>query len=275
MHGGPPCKAFSCARTSDRHGTARQLRSERFPQGLPGLTDPRIVEGNELAKRYAKLATYVHRAGGWWSLENLETSYMWEYLPVKALANLPGARFYKGHQCWFGGLYPKPTCWLTNAAFLEILVQKCPGFPAHPRHPSLQGRVKGPDGKDCWLTSLAAEYPQGLCEELAKESAKVVAEPIVRESLISLWAAGTKDPCKTIKKDQRQAENDTYIGGLRDPASSVARISGWGPVGSRVAAALSGVIRKCEAEFVDIFEVIGTEHAHGPASKYSVQPVVL
>ena len=76
LHGDPPCKTFTRARRSDAHGAARQLRSERYPQGLPGLKNPRIREGNLLAQRFAKLATCVHRAGGWWSLEDPERSYV-------------------------------------------------------------------------------------------------------------------------------------------------------------------------------------------------------
>ena len=31
LHGGPPCKTFSRVRRSDQHGSARQLRSDRYP----------------------------------------------------------------------------------------------------------------------------------------------------------------------------------------------------------------------------------------------------
>ena len=115
------------------------------------------------------------------------------------------------------------------------------------------------------MTSLAAEYPQGLCEELAKGYAKVATTPVVRADFVSMWASGTKDPCRTTKKDQRRAENEAYVGGLRDPAAAVAQISGWTPVGEQVATTLSEGICKFESEFVEIFRVIGTEQAHGPS----------
>jgi hypothetical protein len=77
MHGAPPCKTFSRARRRDRYGSAAILRSDQFPQGLPGKRNRLVVEGNLLAMRYAKIVRCVHRAGGWWSLENPARSFMW------------------------------------------------------------------------------------------------------------------------------------------------------------------------------------------------------
>ena len=64
LHGGPPGKTFSRARRSDEHGSAKVLRSERYPQGLPHVHDDRVAEGNRLASRFARLAATVQRAGG-------------------------------------------------------------------------------------------------------------------------------------------------------------------------------------------------------------------
>jgi len=61
LHRGPPCKTFSRARRVDRHGSARILRSERFPEGL---RDQRVADANMLAVRLAKLARIVRRTGG-------------------------------------------------------------------------------------------------------------------------------------------------------------------------------------------------------------------
>ena len=71
-------------------------------------------------------------------------------------------KFFAGDQCCFGGEYRKPTGWLCCAPFLEILAVRCPGPPGHPRHPTLEGKAVAPDGRQCWLTELAAEYPQDL-----------------------------------------------------------------------------------------------------------------
>ena len=157
LHGGPPCKTFTRARRKDKHGRARTLRSDQHPDGLPGVRDARLVEGNLLAKRFAQIARAVHRAGGWWSLENPARSVMWDFTPVARLRQLPDVQLLIGDQCCFGGVYRKPTGWLTNAPFLRMLACTCPGEPAHPRHPVLEGRTFGPDGCECWLTSLASE----------------------------------------------------------------------------------------------------------------------
>jgi len=166
LHGGPPCRIFSRARRTDCWGSAPILRSDAHPQGIPGMVTRQVEEGNLLAARFAKIAKAVHRAGGWWSLENPARSFMWDYTPIKMLAKLPGAVFYNGDQCIFGGPYVKPTGWLTTAPFFSIVAQKCPG-PPHHSHQPLQGRVRDHTGREVWLTSLAAEYPQGLCEVLA------------------------------------------------------------------------------------------------------------
>jgi len=74
LHGGPPCKTFTKARRRDRFGTARTLRSDQYPGGLPGITDQRVQDANMLVRRFAKLARIVHRCGGYWSVENPERS---------------------------------------------------------------------------------------------------------------------------------------------------------------------------------------------------------
>ena len=168
LHGGPPCKTFSRARRRDQHGYAPTLRSTAFPAGLPGITNRFLWEGNILATRFAKIATCVHRAGGWWSLEQPEKSFMWLYKPVLELSRLPGAAWICGDQCCLGGEYMKPTGWLSNAPFMGVLAQKCPGQPSHVVHPRLEGKVEAPDGTIVWRTSLAAAYPQRLCEALAE-----------------------------------------------------------------------------------------------------------
>jgi len=109
LHGGPRCKTFTKARRRDRFGTARTLRSDQHPGGLPGVKDQRVHDANMLVRRFAKLARIVHRCGGYWSVENPERSYLWSFTPMVALAKLRGASFIVGDQCCHGGLYRKPT----------------------------------------------------------------------------------------------------------------------------------------------------------------------
>ena len=63
LHGGPPCKTFSRARRTDRHGSAQVLRSESYPSGLPGLVSAKLRDGNEMARRMAKLCRTHNKDG--------------------------------------------------------------------------------------------------------------------------------------------------------------------------------------------------------------------
>ena len=194
IHGAPPCKSFSRARRRDRWANARVLRSDRFPAGIPGPGEQQALvrDGNRLDSVMAKIARAQARAGGFFSIENPERSFMWDLEPLKALANLKGVRFVCGDQCCFGGPYRKPTAWLTNAPWLAVLERRCPGSPTHPAHSPLVGRVTRPDGSTCWLTECAAEYPEGLCNALA--AAYDRAEAAVAPAQIAITAAGRVDP---------------------------------------------------------------------------------
>lgn len=74
---------------------------------------------------------------------------------------------YKGDQCCFMGEFVKPTGWLSNALFVETLCKRCPDPPQHCHEP-LTGFTTDYHGNTVFKTALAAEYPQGLCIELAK-----------------------------------------------------------------------------------------------------------
>eukprot|EP00972_Heterocapsa_arctica_P095142 14030985-Heterocapsa_arctica.AAC.1 len=62
----------------------------------------------------ARLARVVAKAG-YFTIENPERSYVWQFAPLAALARLPGVSLILGDQCCHGGPYQKGTCWLTNA----------------------------------------------------------------------------------------------------------------------------------------------------------------
>lgn len=264
LHGGPPCKTFSRARRTDRHGRVEALRSDRYPGGMPGCQTQLVMDGNLLARRMASLARAVQRAGGWWSIENPAKSYLWEFGPIRTLRKLPGVQFIIGDQCCFGGQYRKPTGWLGNAPFLPVLGRTCPGPPAHPAHPVLQGRAVTPDGRACWLTELAAEYPEGLCNQVAKaydESFARAGDGSARA--ISMWTFGRNDPLEATKRQQREAQNNLCIGGLRDPADALLKVPGWGAVGARVRGALQGVVQRHSVAVAAVLASVGQPEAPG------------
>ena len=169
LHLAPPCVTFSKARRSDKYGRVPPLRDRLHPMGFrcAGKLPQRVVEANLLLKRTAALAIAQARSGGFFSIENPATSLLWETPASKRVASLPGVVDLVGDQCVFGGLAKKATCWRTNAPWLWVLHRDCPGWPEH-QHRPLDGFTYLGDGSQVWSTSLAAEYPEYLCDVLAK-----------------------------------------------------------------------------------------------------------
>ena len=87
---------------------------------------------------------------------------------MRRLAALPGVKPIDGDQCIGGGPYKKPTRWLTNAPWLEVLAFRCPGQPEHSEHITLEGFTEAEDGSRCWLTEQAPEYSSGLWDVIAE-----------------------------------------------------------------------------------------------------------
>ena len=162
-----------------------------------------------------------------------------------------------------GGPYRKPTCWRTSAPWFACLAGECPGHPEHPVHAALAGDVEGPDGEPCWLTAIAAEYPDGLCTALAIgfRDCRTMPDPL---PLIRVDEMGTHDPLAAPSKKQiREAENEKAIGGLRNPQSSRARIHGWNTLGREMAGRLEHIVEKHAAKFEEVLKNIGVEGASG------------
>lgn len=120
----------------------------------------RVREANTLASRAAQLSLLQWKVGGWFSLENPAGSYIWLYGPVKRLLQLEGVRLFVGDQCMFMGEYVKPTGWLSNANFMQVLQRRCSGRPNR-QHEPLMGLTRDFYGNKVFKTSLAAGYPQG------------------------------------------------------------------------------------------------------------------
>ena len=140
--------------------------------------------------------------GGFFSIENPSMSLLWSTASATKVSRLPGCFDVVGDQCRFGGLYRKPTRWRTNAPSVRVLGKDCPGPPAHGHEP-LQGLVTLPDGTVVWRTSLAAAYPEDLCNALAREFLADASEaPQVPE--VFMDQAGTNDVTEAISKKARR-----------------------------------------------------------------------
>ena len=193
---------------------------------------------------------------------------MWKFSPLVSLATLPGVKLFKGDQCALGGFYTKPTGWLSNASWFEVVCKRCP--PCHPKHQPLVGFAETCDGKRVWMTELAAEYSEGLCDALAQACAKALlsaprnSDP--RRTLLEMEGVShnTEGPTKRVR---REAEADVYVGGLRNPARSLQLVPGWSKVGPLLQGVLVNFVRKHWAEFTPIIDSLGSEDPIEPSDE--------
>ena len=177
---------------------------------------------------------------------------------MKSLKSISGTQDYVGDQCVFGSPYQKPTRWRTTAPWLQFLAKRCPGVPSHPRHIILKGQAMQPDGSMAWMAAFGAEYPQTMCQQIARAymSDRSVGQDC-KPTLID--ATGTHEPCaEPSKKQQRLAENDAAIGGMKSPHKSLTKVPGWYPVGKQLREALDKVADKYNHELRDVLDAMGT-----------------
>ena len=267
LHCAPPCATFSRA----RHGTGpRPVRSEERPEGLAEAhaRSWKVIEANKLVRVTVKLAKLAAKAGAFFSIENPEESLMWKMPGMANLLNAPGVMQFNGDQCVFGGSYVKPTKWVTNAAWLCVVEKRCPGYPEHEPHAKLRGKVTMHDGSKGWMTSLAAEYHEGLCEALADAYAAAGTKGKELPEAAVIDEAGTHDPMAVEEaKQRRERENREAIGGMRDPARSVKKVPGWHLAGKKVREVLEPIVDEHLNEFENIFANIGKENSFGITEK--------
>ncbi|CAE7187344.1 unnamed protein product [Symbiodinium necroappetens] len=113
-------------------------------------------------------------AGVRFSLENPQTSRLWEFGPIRDIFLNKHACFFTFHMCAWGTPYKKPTSILTDLRSLNSLVKRCPGDHVHQRlRGSLMSFVNG-KLHSCNRTAAAGAYPELLCTtwaQLLKDSA--------------------------------------------------------------------------------------------------------
>ena len=78
----------------------RCTRTAERPSGDGSLG--REISANEEAKTTARLCGAVHDMGGFFTIENPQTSLLFVYSPVKKLLDMSNAVYVKLHQCAFG-----------------------------------------------------------------------------------------------------------------------------------------------------------------------------
>ena len=131
------------------------------------------------------------------------------------------------------------------APFAEVLRVRCPGSPQHSHEP-LQGFTVDFWGNQVWKTALAAEYPQGLCEELAKAYDEwVVCHPARDKEWELKLTEEQRSTDPWSKKRMIEEENDECIGGLRSPEASIQKVPGWKIVGKMLNNMLKCTVTEC------------------------------
>eukprot|EP00972_Heterocapsa_arctica_P010785 1581917-Heterocapsa_arctica.AAC.1 len=87
----------------------------------------------------AALAEKQHKLEGWFSIENPQESYLWDFKEYKRLLQLPGVKLVYLHQCAYGGPFRKGTGILTNAPWIIDNALLCENAAPH-KHVALVGR---------------------------------------------------------------------------------------------------------------------------------------
>ena len=185
VHGGPPCKTFSIARSPKE-------RTKDVPLGRGPLSHA-LLEGNRLLLAWLAVLFVVLKCASHGTHEHPHSAYSWHVPALKWFMSQPGVSRIVYACCAFGPgvdgfLYRKDTALLAvHCPWLEPLGRRCPGFHKHTR---LEGG----------LTTKAAPYPEGVCTEWAKLAAAAYAleQPVLGQPDIDAAASVDKSPSESV-----------------------------------------------------------------------------
>ena len=156
IHAAPPCGTSTRARDIFVKNGPVPLRSEAFPEGLPGLhgLDALKVEAaNQFYKHAAMILEEGVLFGCLCSAENPKRSYMWF---TKWWRRIYAEFFHTLFQaCMHGSERDKWSLWVSNWSELQDLIAVCDKMHTH----AAWGRL--PSGT--WATAEEAAYPRLLC----------------------------------------------------------------------------------------------------------------
>lgn len=176
----PPCGTCSLARNiqlRDEKGRRirgpKPLRSEVWPEGLPGLGDKdraRVSAANMLYEFVAQIVTLAHSLGLMVVVENPRSSLFWL---TRFWKGIKVPMQYTAHQaCAYGGERPKWTVLAWNHPAFSSINRCCPGEGTHHHHKPW-GLVYSETGTH-FSTSEETAYPRGLAHAIAKVFAEIM-----------------------------------------------------------------------------------------------------
>ena len=163
-HFAPPCGTASRARLIQRKGRANPpvARTDRFPNGLPTLSEPlksRVAIANKLYALTCDLILHCHDNHVLWSCENPGRSFMWDTTPFRALFSELQPMQTTFHHCRYGSARRKLTKLLHCVPTFTHLEMHCQNDHEHEPWGQL------PTGQ--WATSEETAYPWDLCRSMA------------------------------------------------------------------------------------------------------------
>ncbi len=221
-HLAPPSNSMTRARREDEHGSVPVIRSDANPMGWG---HPLAEEGNLIAERTSILVD--------------------KHAKVRL------------DQCAYGAESKKPTGILTSARWMQKVAKGCGDVVPH-EHVVLEGKAYNyfyDPPRLVWKTSLAAEYPAGLCWAWAKGLKGFLDAEEVKQELwerkMSKVGQNKLERNKKVKeessgslREQREWENQQAVGGLRNPYQAVARTPSMWKVGGLMRAAVLKAMKK-------------------------------
>ena len=176
----PPCGTCSLARNIKLRDSAGRimhgpvpLRSEAFPEGLPGLGHKdraRVSAANKLYDFLATVVDMAHNLGLLVVVENPRSSLFWL---TRFWKQIKAPMMYSAHQaCAYGGERPKWTVLAWNHSAFSSISRCCPGVsPSHKHKP--WGLVHSESGTH-FSTSEETAYPIGLAQTIARVFASIL-----------------------------------------------------------------------------------------------------
>ena len=258
-HMAPPFRTFTLARRPDEHGVAKALRSDERPEGWG---DFEVVEANLVVARMVVLVLTLHNQGATFAIENPWLSYLWQLPILLKVFRLSNVELVLLHQCCYGAASLKPTGILTSAQWMKMVRSLCHEVRPH-LHMSLVGKAWSYVDQDwVWRTSLAAEYPCGLCMAWASALRGWLFSTLGQKwlsarsmKLAGKWGnvlvrcsveASSDEVVQADKSAQqlREEENAKAWGGLRNPRHAVARSPSLRDVGQRLRQVMLPLVAK-------------------------------
>ena len=250
----PSCTAMQVNDEGETSGRAWISSNDSFRETTYGLGAS--FGGRRNAERTSILCDCAQENGGTYSLENPWDSYLW-LLPVMKRHMTKGTKV-EVHQCAYGCESKKATGILTTSPWVKKVCLKCGDIHPH-EHVALEGKgwnFAYDPPRWVWKTSMAAEYPAGLCWAWAKELNSFLEEEATQKAL---WEASyARRGERGIERnkrmeaarpsggwqEQREWENQQALGGLRNPYQAVARTPAMWGVGRLMRAAVLKALRR-------------------------------